>query len=201
MNIDHEKSNRMTNNNARPDATSAILQMSLGYLKREELQVLLAALNKDAMATVKLGQGQDSVWFNLVAAIVNKSVRASKTAQNVVELARCTADRAFVREQMAGRYRDLLVAGASDEEASSTAKPEEKSLDIEQGIRRVYELVLHRTPNHAEIDIWKTNLTRGLPFHQFFLLIEGGDEATRLRTGNSGAETDGEFIQTAMKLF
>jgi hypothetical protein len=195
-------------NNVRPDPTKGILQASLGHLTLDELNLLLAALDRNALKTVNSPGAKVSVWFSLAVAIVNKCVRASKTARNAVEQAQCAAACASVREQLRAQHRMLLARPRDDVGAAEPTRPTDANEAAEVAeavaIRRVYELILHRTPKQAEIDIWAGHIAKGLPFHQFLLQVEGSEEAQRVRIaaagGEAGSETDGEFVQSAYEM-
>jgi glycosyltransferase involved in cell wall biosynthesis len=189
------------NRDAMPDPTQGILQNGLHRLERRELQVLLTALDTHAPATIKLSLDDGSPWFSLVATVVNRAVRKSQIAMNPVERARSVADRALLKETIGARLRELL--DRSPEEAPSVrgVDPRSEENSIEAGIRGVYEALLCRTPGRAEIEIWEANLTKGMPFHEFLLIVERGQEAQRVRNaGTSEDVSDAELVQLAYEV-
>jgi glycosyltransferase involved in cell wall biosynthesis len=68
---------------------------------------------------------------------------------------------------------------------------------MRDGIMRVYQLCVGRTPHQNEIDIWKNNFNNGLQFAEFFSLVNGGLESEKHRKSNLALLNDGLFIQLA----
>jgi glycosyltransferase involved in cell wall biosynthesis len=156
-----------------------MLDEALRHVGRQELLVLRAAMEAEGR-TIKLEE-TSSGWLNIAAAIVNRCIRAEKYGSQSREssVPACS----ILRDKLDERYR-VLVGGM--------VQPT-KALPLEAAIGSVYRSILARFPSAAEVDVWKTNLEGGLPFHEFVLLVEASEEALQLAS-NHGS-TDGEFIQ------
>jgi glycosyltransferase involved in cell wall biosynthesis len=144
--------------------------------------------------------GQYSTAFNSLALYLNNCAR---------KLSLCTsaATRApLVRSLL--HFREKLVLAtievSSEGQVSTPATPtkSERPATIEAAIARVYQLYVGRSPVLEEIEIWKNNFKNGLPFHEFFLAMESGEEAKQHSQRQSllGDVCDGEFVQTSYEL-
>jgi glycosyltransferase involved in cell wall biosynthesis len=193
----------MTTNPSATDTNLGMVRAALAHMSLQEVESLLRAIDTHSSAGNDTGHADASVWFHVTAAVVNKCVRSRKIASNSVEQARSQAYTAAIREELVGQRRRLLDESGPGAVLGlpAIAPVLEATTDIDAAIRRVYELVLQRTPKKAEVDIWRSNLAQGIPFNQFLLLVDRGEEANRVRSAANVTDiTDAEFVQSVYEI-
>ena len=141
-----------------------------------------------------------STAYKMLAMLVNRTWRVA--GDKSASLGRITALKELVsiRERLAcASLPDVTTPRYSNE---GSAAQSDVHPTIEQAIKKVYEMTVGRSPEPEEIDIWKNNVSNGLPFHEFFVLMGSGQEAQRYRQGQDvlSGGSDGEFVQTTFEL-
>jgi hypothetical protein len=175
----------------------ALIDIGLRHATRADLMLLVKALQHSEITFDSL-QGPAS--SRALAIVVARAIRSAKAATNPILRAREHAALSRMREFLLTRLLNM-PAGPSTGDADNldeTVAP----LTVEASIARVYQLVVGRTPIPAEIDVWKNRIDCGLPFHEFLLSMDRGEEAQdhmAARRGNLDG-TDGEYIQTVYEL-
>lgn len=181
--------------NSHDESALALINIGLRHATRDDLRFLVKALRHPDNAFDSLEGPASS---RALAIVVARAIRSLKTAANPIMRARGNAELSRIREVLLTRLLNT-PASPSHNIASERGVP---SWTIEASIVRVYQLIVGRTPISAEIDIWKGRIENGLPFHEFFLSMDQGEEAQQYsarRKGNLDG-TDGEFVQTVYEL-
>ena len=172
------------------------LSMSLPFLDLESLDKLIAGVGHEKVDIVPLAAHEGAVWFNIAAAIVNRHIRASRIATNAVEQAESAGERAILRELLVRQRIELFARLPDDEPRQVDAEARAAPTNLEAGIRSVYRQFLSRRPLESEVEKWANQITAGLPFHEFLLLVERSDEATNKAGGNAAPDlNDAKFVQ------
>lgn len=139
----------------------------------------------------KVRDGSRGTAFNSLALFLSRASRMLAHNASAMEKANIVRDLSHVRERLAARLDGLDYSAAGDRQGLAD---DEKPLTLEDAICKVYGVTVGRSPSLEEMDIWKANLARGVPFHEFLLLMGRGQEAKR---NVSFGISNGEFVQLA----
>lgn len=179
-------------------------ELALSALAEDEVRGLLEMLQTlleagaeafrglDVLDRVRVGA--EGTAFKSMALYIHRAARD-------MEYAASPALRAPIVRMLKHLRERLVAREAGDAIASGPTTPAMPALPpptIEDAIRLVYESSVWRTPSPAEIDIWRTNVENGLPFHEFVVMMTRSPEATGAgSTTGIQAGSDGEFVQLA----
>ncbi|MBT8419590.1 MAG: DUF4214 domain-containing protein [Gammaproteobacteria bacterium] len=144
--------------------------------------------------------GTHSVAFNSLALYIHHLVREFGQSDSIiirVQLFRVL--RHVLAKLLAAGYVHAKAARSSPQSVTTTSEVEPT---LEEGIVKVYQTTVGRTPVEAEIDAWKKNIDNGLPFYQFLLRMGRTEEAKRQASSRMVLEnvTDGECVQLVYEL-
>lgn len=145
--------------------------------------------------------GGYSTGFNLLALYVNRLARELSHCKSAANRAPVSRSLLHLREMLEMKLVPHTQGGQEDAPA---IVPEEQALPtLEAAISSVYRLVVHRTPGAAEIDLWKTHVGNGLPFHEFLMLMLASPEAQQKSVADKIIQpdaSDGQFVQVAYEV-
>lgn len=139
----------------------------------------------------RVRSGERSTAFNSLALILSRASRMLAHGTSAVDKAPLVRHLSNLRERFAARSGGL---GPRNSVAGLERKGEESPLTIEEAIAKVYGVTVGRSPSQEEVQIWMANLSNGLPFHEFLLLMGRSQEAKR---NVSFGINNGEFVQLA----
>ena len=141
-----------------------------------------------------------STAYKMLAVLVNRTWRTVGEKSDTMGRVTALKELVSIRERIANAFSpDVTAPQLADVEpvSQSNAQP-----TIEEAIKRVYEITVGRLPVPEEINIWKNNFANGLPFHEFLVLMESGQESQQYKKRQEilSGGSDGEFIQAAFEL-
>lgn len=144
-----------------------------------------------------------SMAFKTVGVMVNRTWRALSQNTNPVERATLVKELVDLREKCAIRAMSPQAEGSTAAAGGDAAPPQPApQMTLENAIVKVYEQSVGRTPGQDEINIWKNNFENGVPFHEFLLLMSGGEETKNCKTSKAilAEKSDGAFVQLLYEL-
>ncbi len=167
---------------------TASIDVALQRLSLEELGQLCAALEGDAVKTVKLGHREGSAWLNIAAAIVNQCVRGSRSGlapERALWSAQCSSLKEKIDE------RRLALAPREGKNATPPAGSDVLNASMTDGefIQTIFEIVLGRCAHPRDIHQWATRLSGGEMNRKDVLSAIFSLAVTEADTLSKGADT------------